>query len=787
MSNRDANDTQSIETNLLTISSTASNIKLPDQNDEEPLILSHDTNPGIPIGTPPESQKTLGMFFGVIVPCTLSMFSIVLFLRVGYLVGFAGTIGGVSIIITSYFIIAMTVLSLCALCTNGKIEAGGAYYMISRTLGPEFGSSIGLMFFIANVASCALYIFGFIEILMASFSVKSGAKAKILPDSYWFNFLYASGILCICTGICMIGSSAYSKSVVFIFALIVSCLVMIFVSFFVTEPFEVVTPGGNDNTTHNYTSFSWENWDSNHNFIWSDEKNIDYISGHSVDLLQVFAVFFNGCIGVMAGVNVSGELIKPNKAIPKGTIIACGFTSVVYIILVLLIASTCSHELLINDYTILQKINICPILIFIGVGCASVSAVLSNMIGASRVLFAIANDRIFGKNTAVTNFLTNKSIDGNPYGSVFFTFFLVLCFFLLGNLNAVAPIVTTFFLMAYAAVDGACLALTVTSAPNFRPTFRYFNSMTCSIGLIGTLFMMVLVSPLYAFFSCCIFGILFISVHLVSNATRSENNDAWGHISQAIIYHQVRKYLLMLDSRKDHIKYWRPQILILHKKWQDKESQICLTFANDLKKSGLLVVGYVMSRNESERNSNFEICDRAYQKAKSVIDGLKIKAFLEVTRADSVLDGCEQLLRLSGLGGMKPNILMLGFYEKIMTKSSSTPISSSTTERLTDLKITTPEDYQKIIVATLKLNKNICIYRDMSSLHRSNRGFVDVYPFMFILDKEKSNYYNNFSDGDFTDWLDNSSLFILQMACILSMSENFKSKGIIGSGVLEVI
>ncbi|KAK6048981.1 hypothetical protein COOONC_13514 [Cooperia oncophora] len=101
-----------------------------------------------------------------------------------------------------------------------------------------------------------------------------------------------------------------------------------------------------------------------------------------------------------------------------------------------------------------------------------------------------------------------------------------------------------------------------------------------------------------------------------------------GSISQALIYHQVRKYLLLLDVRKEHVKYWRPQILLL----VSRPSSSCplMDFVNDLKKSGLYVVGHVR------------------------------KGELDSSQA---VDPLQQLMRLSGLGAMKPNTVVLGFHE----------------------------------------------------------------------------------------------------------------------------
>ncbi|KAG8442278.1 hypothetical protein GDO86_011178 [Hymenochirus boettgeri] len=129
------------------------------------MVCGADT---IPVGTGPASRK-LSTFFGVVVPTVLSMFSIVVFMRIGFVIGHAGLLQSLLMLVVAYAIIWLTVLSVCAISTNGAVQGGGAYFMISRTLGPEFGGSIGLMFYLANVFACGVYVLGLVEAILDVF------------------------------------------------------------------------------------------------------------------------------------------------------------------------------------------------------------------------------------------------------------------------------------------------------------------------------------------------------------------------------------------------------------------------------------------------------------------------------------------------------------------------------------------------------------------------------------------------------------------------------------------
>ncbi|MCJ8748832.1 hypothetical protein PDJAM_G00169260 [Pangasius djambal] len=744
------------------------------------------------------NPRKLNTFFGVMVPTILSMFSIVLFLRTGFVVGHAGLLQGLLMLVVAYFIISLTILSICAISTNGAVQGGGAYYMISRSLGPEFGGSIGLMFYLAKVCACGVYVLGLVEAILNVFGQDPVAGVpegvRVLPQGYWFSVLYSSVLLLLCLVICLIGAHIYAKAS-FIILLVVNVAVLsILISPLAVGPrsFSFTRTLGLNNTVTRNASYTGFNSSTLANNLWSG-YSLDYSTNRLMSFSTVFAVMFTSCTGIMAGANMSGELKNPSVAIPKGTIMAVLYTFIVYILLFFLVSSTCDRVLLINDFAVFQQINIWPPFVIIGVYCASLSAAMCSLIGASRILHALAIDQLFGLPLAPAA-ITSHS--GNPWVSVLYTWALVQCTVFAGQLNVIAGLVTVFYLLSYAAVDLACLALEWASAPNFRPTFQYFSWHTCLLGMLSCLVMMFVINPVYSSASIVVLLLLLLFLHYRSPTS------SWGYISQALIFHQVRKFLLMLDSRKDHVKFWRPQVLLMVANPRSSCQLIC--FVNQLKKGGLFVLGHVqigdldvLPTDPVQQQYNFWL---------SLVDKLGVKAFVDLTLSPSVRQGTQHLLRITGLGGMKPNTLVLGFYDNSYPEdyflqdptfckgavdgagfigdegdnfgvdlpslqAHFPPVRHAESPRWIQ-----PDEYVGIISDAIKMGKNVCLGRYFFQLPPESKGkgaastksgdhaadTIDVWP------------SNLLSAGGNQSYADVCSLFLLQMACVLNMAAGWR-------------
>uniref|UniRef100_A0A8C8TC03 Solute carrier family 12 member 9 n=1 Tax=Peromyscus maniculatus bairdii TaxID=230844 RepID=A0A8C8TC03_PERMB len=687
------------------------------------------------------SARKLSTFLGVVVPTVLSMFSIVVFLRIGFVVGHAGLLQALAMLLVAYIILALTVLSVCAIATNGAVRGGGAYFMISRTLGPEVGGSIGLMFYLANVCGCAVSLLGLVESVLDVFGadVTGASGIRVLPQGYGWNLLYGSLLLGLVGGVCTLGAGLYARASFLTFLLVSGSLASVLVSFVAMKPKDIQLaprPGTNGSAVPprygHFTGFNGSTLKDNLGAGYAE----DYTTGAMMTFASVFAVLFNGCTGIMAGANMS--------------------------------------TLLQEDYGFFRGISLWPPLVLIGIYATALSASMSSLIGASRILHALAQDDLFGVILAPAKVVSGG---GNPWGAVLYSWGLVQLVLLAGKLNTLAAVVTVFYLVAYAAVDLSCLSLEWASAPNFRPTFNLFSWHTCLLGVASCLLMMFLISPGAAGGSLLLMGLL--SALLTARGGPS----SWGYVSQALLFHQVRKYLLRLDVRKEHVKFWRPQLLLLV--GNPRGALPLLRLANQLKKGGLYVLGHVTLGDLDSLPS--DPVQPQYGAWLSLVDLAQVKAFVDLTLSPSVRQGAQHLLRISGLGGMKPNTLVLGFYDDappqdhFLTDPAFSEPAEGTREggspALSTLfppprapgspRALSPQDYVATVADALKMNKNVVLARACGALppERLSRGsgssaqlhHVDVWPLNLLRPRGGPGY------------VDVCGLFLLQMATILSM------------------
>lgn len=214
----------------------------------------------------------LGTFAGVFTPSILTILGIILFLRLGYVVGSAGLMYALLIISIANVISILTSFSLAAIATNLKVKGGGDYYLISRTLGLEYGGALGLVLFLAQSVSIAFYCIGFGEAVSAFFPLSPDILSQII----------AAIAVCLLFVLAWMGSDLATKFQY----LVMGFLIMALISFYI---------GG------------WMHWDGDLLLQnWNRPQD-----GPAFWL--IFAIFFPAVTGFTQGVSMSGDLKNAGK------------------------------------------------------------------------------------------------------------------------------------------------------------------------------------------------------------------------------------------------------------------------------------------------------------------------------------------------------------------------------------------------------------------------------------------------------------------------------------------
>ena len=491
-----------------------------------------------------EQQKTInsgkplkryGAFAGVFTPTLLTILGVIMYLRLGWVVGNAGLLGALLIVLLGCFITLATALSLSSISTNTHIGAGGPYAIITKSLGLEIGGSIGIPLFLSQTLAVAMYVFGFREGWLTLFP----HHAPLAVDLTIFASLFI--VTCISTELAF-------RTQYLVICVIAASLVTVFASGFGQESAQPLV------------------W-------WGRFEGVADPAFSGSAFWYVFAVFFPACTGIMAGANMSGELKDSRRAIPLGTLSAICVSTLIYLALCVWLATAASPDELMSNYTIMLDRSLSRPVVLAGLLGATFSSALSILVGSPRILTAMIEDGLFQK----YKWLAKRSANGEPRNALYFSSAIVLLALMLRDLNLIAPLITMFFLISYATINAVMLLQQKVGMISFRPTFR-IPLIIPFCGWVGCVATMFIIQPIFSLIAGAIVAVL-IPIRFTKDAKRRPADVRSGlYVSLA---QQAVAKIIKLELTTE--RSWVPHLLVATKYSPYFQSKI--PFLSDLCKT----------------------------------------------------------------------------------------------------------------------------------------------------------------------------------------------------------
>ncbi|KAM7424455.1 hypothetical protein PAMA_000683 [Pampus argenteus] len=605
-----------------------------------------------------------GWIRGVLVRCMLNIWGVMLFIRLSWVFGQAGWGLGIVVIALSCVVTTITCLSMSAICTNGVVRGGGAYYLISRSLGPEFGGSIGLIFAFANAVAVAMYVVGFAETVVDLLKEHSAIMVDELNDIRIVGCITVVFLLAISVA----GMEWEAKAQIVLLVILLVAIVNVFVGTFI--------PATDNKKSQGFFNYNSKIFLENFAPAFRDES-----------FFSVFSIFFPAATGILAGANISGDLRDAQAAIPKGTLLAILITGVTYLAVALCVSATvvrdatgnitdiitsaipcngsavaacelgydfsschvetCKYGSM-NNFQVMTMVSGFGPLIIAGTFSATLSSALASLVSAPKVFQALCKDNIY---KALHFFAKGHGKNNEPIRGYILTFIISVAFILIGNLNTIAPIISNFFLASYALINFSCFHASYAKSPGWRPAYKYYNMWLSLVGALLCCGVMFVINWWAALITYAIEILLYIYV------TVKKPDVNWGSSTQAVTFVSAVNNALSLSAIEDHVKNFRPQILALTGSARSRPALLDLAHSFS-KNYGLCLTCEVFVGPRSEA---LEEMNTGIVKNKHWLRKTKRKAFYTAVVCNSFREGTETLLQATGLGRMKPNTLMIGF------------------------------------------------------------------------------------------------------------------------------
>ncbi|XP_078684142.1 solute carrier family 12 member 1-like isoform X7 [Branchiostoma floridae x Branchiostoma belcheri] len=670
---------------------------------QSPSSVEEETGAQKPAG--PAAIK-FGWIKGVLVRCLLNIWGVMLFIRLSWVVGQAGIGYSSIIILLSAVVTTVTTLSMSAICTNGEVKGGGAYYLISRSLGPEFGGAIGLIFSLANAVAVAMYVVGFAETVR---DLLKDNNALMIDETNDIRIVGCITIVLL-LGITMLGMEWEAKAQLGLLVILVVAILNYFIGAFI--------PATRVKMSKGFLNYQGE--------IFAENWVPDFREGES--FFSVFSVFFPAATGILAGANISGDLTDPSTAIPKGTLLAILISTIVYLgaawsagacvirdasgngtVISLLYGDVIGNGTAPANFTgppsvrqLIDGISVCPEggcyygllnnkqvmemvsgfgpIVTAGIFAATLSSALASLVSAPKVFQAVCKDKLF---PGIHIFAKGVGQSDEPRRGYLLAFVIAVGFILIAELNAIAPLISNFFLMAYALINYACFASSLASSPGWRPSFKYYNMW---VALVGSLVCLAIMFVINWYMALITLGVI-CAIYVYLNYQKPDVN--WGSSAQAQMYTDALKATLKLGSVGDHIKTYRPQLLVLTGAPHHRPPLVDLG-SHITKEVGLMVCGQVILGDLTQ--ANIRKCTS--QKENKWMQKRKVKGFTSVVCSPNLRTGVQSMLQLTGMGKMRPNSILMGYKHNWR---------SCTYEEI--------DDYVGVIHDAFDMNYGVCVLR----------------------------------------------------------------------------
>ena len=550
----------------------------------------------------------LGTFGGVYTPSILTILGVIMYLRFGWVVGNVGLLGTLLIVTLSTSITLVTSLSISAIATDQHVRVGGAYYMISRSLGIESGGAVGIPLYFALSLSVALYTIGFAESVVNVFPLLNQRDVGLVTTVFVALVAIIS-----------------AKTAVRVQYFIMAAIVLSLLSLLLGNPIER-----------------------------SEIEMLGAPEHLSEGFWTVFAVFFPAVTGILAGVSMSGDLREPNKAIPRGTLAAVLTGYVVYMGLPIVLAMRADATTLIDNPLIMRDMALWGDAILLGVWGATLSSALGSILGGPRVLQALARDGVLPRWLRWLG--RGSGAQDEPKLGTIITLALALVVVYFGELNLIAPVLTMFFLATYSVLNIAAATEQFLGSPSYRPSF-HVHWLVSFVGAVACIAVMFLINTAATLVALVIVAGIF--VWLQQRSLRA----AWGDVRQGIWMAITHTGLMKLRGEADP-KNWRPHLLVFSgapsQRWHLIDFAACLTNYRALLSIATVLTDPSLTPKwlRSIRNATQEYLERR-----------GLRAFLRVVKAADPFSGSENLVETYGLGSLMPNSIVLGDNEQESTRS----------------------------------------------------------------------------------------------------------------------